>query len=131
MHLRLRRHAWLALLAMLGLVCAPAISRALAAGQAQAQAGGWPAWMQICRHGSVVEASVVAPEPGGQPGAALPVLDACGLCGLAAQLSPPPASLAAPPSQAHAGADLAAPAAAPPRWLAWSPGRPRGPPAVA
>lgn len=130
MHLRLRRHAWLALLAMLGLVCAPGISRALAA--AQSQAGGWPAWMQICRHGSVVEASVVAPEPGGQAGAALPVLDACGLCGLATQLPPPPVPLALPLPEAHARADSrAAPVAPSPRAQAWSPGRPRGPPAVA
>lgn len=128
MHLRFRRHVWLAWLAMLGLVVVPGVSRALAAA-GPSQASGLPAWMQICRHGSVVPASSLLPAPGVPAGPAVDALDACGLCGLAAQLSPTPAPPAPPPVELRpVGAAAAAPTVAAALARAWSPGRPRGPP---
>lgn len=138
LHARFRRHAWVAVLAILVLALAPTVSRALAARQALHDAAGAPpAWAQICLHGAVVMATQVAdplgagpggPGPEAPPAQAAASLDHCGLCALGADLAAPPM----PVTLAGAG-PLAA--TVPPLFLraprplfAWSAAQPRAPP---
>ncbi|WP_374674382.1 DUF2946 domain-containing protein [Ideonella sp.] len=132
LHARLRRHAWIAFLAIVALACGPTVSRALAAQQLLHQASAAPpAWAQICLHGAVVTAASLAVDgPEAPPAEAAPALDHCGLCALAGDLAGPPAP---------AVGTVPAPAwrERPPRFLqaphhlhAWAPAQARAPPVL-